>query len=1369
MDNLVETLTSYIPSLVAYRLVQDPAPITEPAAERFSAAVLFADISGFTAITEQMGRSGPGGIENLSRLLNDYFGRLTELIFAHGGDVVKFAGDAMLAIWPAQERLAAAGAAPGLPDPDLAEATLRAAGCALQIQEALCDYTAGGQTLRMRVAVGAGELDAVYIGGVYQRWEFLLAGEPLVQVGQIESQIHPGGVILSPEAWELTGGQCRGIRQASGAVHLQSLGNPPPPRPAGQVRLPAEAEPALWAYVPGAIRARLAAGQSGWLAELRRLTVLFVNLPDLCHTTPLVEAQQIMDALQNCLYRYEGSINKISIDEKGVTLVAALGLPPLAHADDAGRGLRAARDIQAALRANRVHNAIGVASGPVFCGSIGSRRRREYAILGGTVNLAARLMQAALAHPRTMLLCDAATRQAAGEQFIFETLPPAAIKGRSEPVPVFQPLEEKPAALLSQGEMVGRTAERMQLADCCQALLGGQGRLLIIEGEAGIGKSRLAGDLLRQARSLGFNVLAGAGDAIERFSPYYAWRPVFARLFELDLFSDPPELQRSRVLGWLQALRPDLLELAPLLDAVLPLDLPDNELTAQLAGDGRANRTGELLVSLLQDQARAGRLLLVLEDAHWLDSASWALARRAWKEVQPLLLALAARPMAEPLPPGYARLRSEENPLHLHLEALPVDDIRALVCQRLGVASVPEPALRLIETRAEGHPFFSEELAYALRDSGLIQVAEGGCRLAPGAEDLAALDFPNSIQGVIISRIDRLTPQQQLTLKVASVIGRLFAFRVLRDIYPIEADRAGLPAALHTLEQLDLTPLDTPEPDLAYIFKHVITQEVTYNLMAYVQRRALHRVTAEWYEHTYAADLSPYYPLLAHHWTRVVAGQGESEPLLDDPALVAHAVDVLERAGDQARLDNANQEAINFFETLLGWLGRAGMPVVPALRQAHWERQLGQATYGLGDLQASRAHYERALSLLGWPMPATTGGLLLRFLAQAGVQTGHILRPPRPPAGADPRHAAMREAADACGLLGQIYYQLEDSLRTTIASLQAVNLGETAGGSQILPLSYAMTGIAASLVPIHPLARRYIHGGLASAQQAGGLFEIAFAAEGAGVYYLGTGQAASAGENLERAAVIFQRLGNRRHLDESRALWAWSCYLQGRLAQAIDLWKLATLSGNQAQDPWVQAWGLSGQVEVGLAAGLAPAEAGQLMAEARAVLERGVSLPEQIRVWGVSSKTHLLCGELELAGQAADRALDWIGRSIPTNVYTYEGYAFAAETSLALWERERSAACQARAKRALRQMWSFGRVFSMARARAWRLQGRYEWQAGHPKKALSAWRKSIAKASLRSLPCEEAWAHQDLAAHLPSDDPARQRHLEQAAALLLGK
>ena len=95
MDNLVETLTSYIPSLVAYRLVQDPAPITEPAAERFSAAVLFADISGFTAITEQMGRSGPGGIENLSRLLNDYFGRLTELIFAHGGDVVKFAGDAV--------------------------------------------------------------------------------------------------------------------------------------------------------------------------------------------------------------------------------------------------------------------------------------------------------------------------------------------------------------------------------------------------------------------------------------------------------------------------------------------------------------------------------------------------------------------------------------------------------------------------------------------------------------------------------------------------------------------------------------------------------------------------------------------------------------------------------------------------------------------------------------------------------------------------------------------------------------------------------------------------------------------------------------------------------------------------------------------------------------------------------------------------------------------------------------------------------------------------------------------------------------------------------------------------------------------------
>src|SRR5262249_1465643 len=141
-------------------------------------------------------------------------------------------------------------------------------------------------------------------------------------------------------------------------------------------------------------------------------------------------------------------------------------------------------------------------------------------------------------------------------------------------------------------------------------------------------------------------------------------------------------------------------------------------------------------------------------------------------------------------------------------------------------------------------------------------------------------------------------PAQQLVLKSASVIGRVFAFRILRDIHPLETDKPNLGHYLDTLSHLSITQLETPEPDLAYMFKHVITQEVAYNLMLFAQRQQLHRAVAEWYEQVESQDLAPFYPLLAYHW-------GKAE-------VASKTIDYLEKAGEQALVSYANQEAINF-------------------------------------------------------------------------------------------------------------------------------------------------------------------------------------------------------------------------------------------------------------------------------------------------------------------------------------------------------------------------------------------------------------------------------------------------------------------------
>jgi hypothetical protein len=232
--------------------------------------------------------------------------------------------------------------------------------------------------------------------------------------------------------------------------------------------------------------------------------------------------------------------------------------------------------MQATLHKLGLRSAIGVTTGRAFCGSVGNNTRREYTMIGDIVNVAARLMQAA---PEAVL-CDPATFRAAQAHITFEALPPLVLKGKAEPLPVYRARGQARAAVRSQTAMVGREAERQRLADGIEALLrGGDGGLIVIEGEAGIGKSRLVDDLRRQADSLHLAVFSGTGDAVEKSTSYHAWRGVFDQLFDLSLLTEPDA--RRRHMQDLLELEPDIARLAALLNPVLEIKLADNEVTTR--------------------------------------------------------------------------------------------------------------------------------------------------------------------------------------------------------------------------------------------------------------------------------------------------------------------------------------------------------------------------------------------------------------------------------------------------------------------------------------------------------------------------------------------------------------------------------------------------------------------------------------------------------------------------------------------------------------------------------------------------------------------------------------------------------------------
>lgn len=991
LTSQLDIIASYLPDQVVRHYAAGATLASLPTSTSLDAGMLFADISGFTTLAEQLTLSGPAGVEELSRILNITFSQLLDIIKVHGGDVIKFAGDALLAIWPAERE-------------GMAGAVLRAAQCALGIQKRISNFyrLISNSPLYLRIVVSGGSLALMHIGGAYGRWEFLVTGEPLVELALAEQLARPGDVMVAEAAWRFIAGRCSGERRCfidgdCPGVRLIEIHSALPPQARKRPSLNPAIEPALRAYLPGAVMNRLVAGQTAWLADLRRITVIFVNLPDLNHHTPVELAQTAMRSLQQLLYRYEGSVNKLSLDNKGATLVAAMGLPPLSHIDDPARAVQAALAMQQVLTDLNFRSAIGITTGRAFCGEIGSDERREYTMIGDVVNLAARLMQAAAALPAAGaggcgILCDAATRQSfstvpASPAPAFEELEAVIVKGKAEAIPIFRPfIDANPSPLRSSQpesgvlEPVGRRHE-CRILDQQLAILhdDGPGGAILIEAEAGLGKSHLVLHTRSKAEVRRITTFIGAADATEQATPYYAWRSIFSRLLDLDVLNSIDH-RRAHILSLLED-EPDVLQLAPLLNNVLLLDLPDNEITGQLSGKSRADATRNLLLRMIEDSATRSPKLLILEDAHWMDSASWSLALAVVQRVQRVLLLVTMRPIAgsgaprpgDSIPPEYHRFRQQA--LALHMDALSAAEGVELVCRRLGVSSLPAPIAELIRERAQGNPLYSEALAFALRDTGLIQVVGDSCVLAPGA-DLERLSFPETVQGAIISRIDRLTPTQQLALKVASVFGRVFPYSALQAIFPTDIAADHLSDDLDTLARLDITVPDGREPEPIYSFKHAIIQEVVYDLMLFSQRRQLHRAVAEWYEQRYGGNgrapievvpdpdddnayqrggqesvLAPYYSLLAYHWRQA--------------GIVPRALTYLEQAGRHALRISALQDARAMFEQALDVLDSADDSYVanPIRWRISLNRLAGESCQHLGDMGAARRYFNTSLAL----------------------------------------------------------------------------------------------------------------------------------------------------------------------------------------------------------------------------------------------------------------------------------------------------------------------------------------------------------------------------------------------------------------------
>ncbi|HZD17789.1 MAG TPA: AAA family ATPase, partial [Actinomycetota bacterium] len=625
------------------------------------------------------------------------------------------------------------------------------------------------------------------------------------------------------------------------------------------------------------------AGRMPMREERRFVTALFADIVGSTALAGSMDPEDVREIVGGAIDRIVSVVEELGGTIKDLAGDGALALfgAPVAHEDDAERAVRAGLRISEEIGAyaERVNTTwgipgfnvrIGIESGVVVLGPVGSGRRVEYGATGDAVNTAARLQ--AHAHPGTVLV-GRETQRLIRDRFVWGRSRSLPVKGKADPVIAYPAIRLADRAGTPGGKaltpLVGRVAELELLRGAVDTVASGEGRLVIVSGEPGIGKSRLLAEARSQVEAIGGRWLEGRCLSFGASSPYLPIADLLRGWLRVqpDTSAEDLMLQISTAVEGSVGDRAD--GVRPFVAALLgvPPSDADAAVLASLSPDSRRFRTGEALGELLSGMARAAPVAVAIEDLHWADGSSVQLLSRLLPRLRStrLLIALTSRdgpdrPAHRLLGPGLGT-----TPILLHLTTLPTGADRELLTALTGGVTLPGELERRILDTSGGNPFYLEELVRSLVEEGAI-VTEGD---EPRFDHLVEVRIPPTIEKVIGARLDRLGERPREVLAAASVIGRRFTIELLERV---AGDGEDIRRAIDELDRLDVVrPVDGPAA--AFAFQHALIQEVTYSTLLKRRRRELHAKTAAALQELHGERDDEVLPLLAHHFR--AAGQIE--------------------------------------------------------------------------------------------------------------------------------------------------------------------------------------------------------------------------------------------------------------------------------------------------------------------------------------------------------------------------------------------------------------------------------------------------------------------------------------------------------------
>ncbi|MDP3062871.1 MAG: AAA family ATPase, partial [Chloroflexota bacterium] len=701
------------------------------------------------------------------------------------------------------------------------------------------------------------------------------------------------------------------------------------------------------------------------------------------------------------------------------------------------------------------------------------------------VNLAARLMGAA---PAGQVLISRAIGQEAGPGFILKEMAPIQVKGKKAPVPVCLVEGEAPAGALpspqTSSPLLGREDELSHLRKVCAEVEAGRGRVAVIEGELGIGKSRLAVELARHLDAHGWKVHWGRCHPHTASAPYAPWVQILSSLFDAGL-GHPIAVRTQHVLTAVGRLTPDLLEKAPLLNTLLSVEVPLTDLVLSLDQEAGRRHLLDLVAALLAAAANESNHALFLEDFHWADASSLHLAKYMAERAgrSRLLVCLTRRlegPELELAPDSTVTIRLGE---------LPRDAAERLVCGAAGLSQLPAQVVDAIVSRARGNPLFLEEMGLSLRDSGAA-ARLSQAHPSQAAQEAGSLEIPDRVHAIVMSRIDALDIGAKDALRTAAVVGASFDIPTLNWLLGARPLDHSPEVRVRELVQLDLVAQEEGAQPPRFRLKHALVQQVAYDSLSFAGRRRLHHRLAAHLEELHNAEPEPLYETLAHHYR--LSG--------DSPKTLFYSL----KAGDKARQVFAHREAQEYYRLCLSTLRRLGGPV---------GQPSSYILERIGDCHEASGHHREAAqafssALRAWRAAARGAPALPSALPDLGV-------------GVSPR---ARESLLRCkvGISWERNSDYAASLRWLESALRALPSRRPGEAAQV----YIAKGVSLFRQGRYDSAISWGRRGLALARRSGDRRRVAYAHNMLANSYVELGRLKRAALHRHAALRLYDELGD---------------------------------------------------------------------------------------------------------------------------------------------------------------------------------------------------------------------------------------------------